>query len=174
MNRHPGGQKNTEYMIKIAGIPQGARILDMGAGAGETVRWLRKQGYSAKGIDLEPQDPVVEKGDFLNSGLEKESFDAIISQCAFFISGNTERALQEAYRLLKPGGFLMLSDLFSQKASLLLEGAGFETVYEEDLTAMWKEYYIEALWREDVVCSFPHIKCTYRLMIGRRKEDGSV
>ena len=51
MNGHPGGEEHTLHMLELAGIPAGGRILDLGAGAGESLRLLQRLGYRAEGID---------------------------------------------------------------------------------------------------------------------------
>ena len=174
MNRHPSGEAHTEAMLEHVVLPEGAGILDMGAGAGETVRLLRRKGLNARGIDLLPRSPLVEKGDLLHTGFPEKCFDAVISQCAFFVSGNVFGALREAHRILKTGGFLLLSDVFTEDPIFRLQSAGFAVLYSENLTGLWREYYLEALWKEDAACSFPHGKCTYWMLIGRRNENGSV
>ena len=55
MNRHPGGEAHTRRMIQLAALPAGARVLDLGAGAGEAVALLRALGYEAEGLDLRPR-----------------------------------------------------------------------------------------------------------------------
>ena len=174
MNSHPGGEAQTVAMLNAACLSPGAKILDAGAGAGETVLLLRSLGYDACGIDLVPRASCVQKGDFLNTGFPERSFDAVISQCAFFISGEMPRAVCEAWRVLKEGGLLLLSDVFTKPPAAVLHGAGFTVLHETDLTALWREYYFEMLWKEDAVCSLPHIRCTYHMLIGRRDDDGPV
>ena len=44
MKGHPGGEAHTRRMTELAALPGGARVLDMGAGAGEGVRLLRSLG----------------------------------------------------------------------------------------------------------------------------------
>ena len=44
MNGHPGGTEHTRRMIALADLPEGACVLDMGAGSGEAVRLLRAAG----------------------------------------------------------------------------------------------------------------------------------
>ena len=169
MRGHPGGEAHTRRMLELAGLPKGARILDMGAGAGETLALLRSLGFGALGLDREPRSPQVMQGDFLAAPFPSESFDAVISQCAFFVSGNVTGALGEAHRLLRPGGRLLLSDLFFQDPEPLLQAAGFTVLCVEDMTPLWREYYLEALWREDEPCCvIPRGKCSYRLLIGER------
>ena len=174
MNAHPGGEAHTLRMLELACLPAGAKILDAGAGSGDAVALMRRLGFDAQGIDILPRSPLVQKGDLLHTGFASGQFDAVLSECAFFVSGDPAQALREAHRLLKPGGTLMLSDVFAQEPLPLLEKAGFSLLAAEDLTEQWKEYYIEALWREEEPCPCPRVKCTYWLLIGRNKKDGFI
>ena len=176
MNGHPGGKAHTRRMLELAALPRGARILDMGAGAGETLALLRESGFDAAGIDLAPRAPEVLQGDFLAAPFPDGSFDAVISQCAFFVSGDAPGALREANRLLKSGGRLLLSDVFFEAPEPLLQSAGFAVLRAEDVTPQWREYYLEALWRDDApCCAVPKGKCSYWLLIaGKEKQDGHL
>ena len=170
MNGHPGGAAHTRRMLALAGLPAGARILDLGAGGGETVALLRELGYEAAGIDLAPRSPLVQTGDLLHSGFPDESFDAVLSQCAFYVSGDVPGALRESRRLLRPGGLLLLSDVFFVPPEPLMTEAGFSLLHGEDMTAQWKEYYIDAIWRGTADdCPHPGGKCRYYLIIARRE-----
>ena len=169
MNGHPGGEAHTRRMLALAGLEPGASVLDMGAGTGEAVRLLLSLGYDAKGLDLSPRGGAVAQGDFLRMPYTGESFDAVLSQCAFFVSGNVPGALREANRVLKPGGKLLLSDVFFEAPEPLLNAAGFEALTLEDMTDVWRAYYLEALWREDTpCCDIPCGKCRYWLVIARK------
>ena len=168
MNRHPGGDGHTRRLLELAALPEGARILDMGAGGGEAVRLMREAGFRAVGMDLEPRSELVAAGDFLHTGFADASFDGVLSQCAFFISGDPAGAVREAHRLLKPGGVLMLSDVFFERPAL----PGFRIRQEEDLTALWREYYLEMLWKEDTDCAcFPRGKCRYLSIVAVKEEE---
>ena len=170
MNGHPGGQTHTRRMLELAALPRGARILDMGAGAGETLRLLRALGFDAVGVDLAPRGEGVEQGNFLHLSFPDGSFDAVLSQCAFFVSGDVPGALREANRLLKRGGKLLLSDVFFEAPLPLMERAGFFVLSAEDMTPQWREYYLEALWREETdCCPLPKGKCSYWLLIAERR-----
>ena len=52
---HPGGEKHSRYLIELSFLEKGTKWLDMGAGDGSAVRLLRRLGYAAEGIDLEPR-----------------------------------------------------------------------------------------------------------------------
>ena len=176
MNSHPGGAEHTRRLLELAALPPGARVLDMGAGAGETLALLRERGFDALGIDLSPRSPQVLRGDLHAAPFPDGSFNAVISQCAFFVSGNVAGALREAYRLLKTGGLLLLSDVFFEAPAPLLTSAGFTVLHSEDVTPQWREYYLEALWREETdCCALPKGKCGYHIMIARKDGyDGPV
>ena len=169
MNGHPGGEAHTRRMLALAALQKGASVLDMGAGGGEAIKLLRNAGFDAYGIDLAPRSSEVTRGDFLHLPYLDGQFDAVLSQCAFFVSGDVPGALREAHRVLKPGGKLLLSDVFFQEPEPLLNAAGFEALTLEDMTDVWREYYLEALWREDAsYCEIRRGKCRYWLVIARK------
>ena len=154
MNGHPGGLEHSRYLHELSFLPAGSRWLDMGAGDGETVRLLKELGNRAMGIDLEPRGNDVEPMDFLHTSFEDGSFDGIISQCAFYVSGDVPGALKEAGRILRKGGKLVFSDVCSGVRDLIgyCRQAGFAVRHMEDMTDEWKEYYLEALWKDENTC----------------------
>ena len=151
---HPGGLEHSRYLHELSFLPAGSRWLDMGAGDGETVRLLRELGNEAAGIDLNPRGEDVEQMDFLHTSFEEGSFDGIISQCAFYVSGDVPGALKEAGRILRKGGKLVFSDVCSGVRDLIgyCRQAGFAIRHMEDMTDSWKEYYLEALWKDENTC----------------------
>jgi len=165
MMEQPGGEGHSRYLIELSFLPPPARWLDMGAGDGEAVRLLRSLGYEAEGIDLEPRGEDVTRGDYLRAPYADASFDGILSQCSFFVSGDVPAALREAGRMLRKGGKLVFSDVCEDVVKLLthVRQAGFSVRHMEDLTEQWKEYYLEALWKSEG-CSVPRMKkCSYVL-----------
>ena len=170
MLRHPGGEKHSRYLIELSFLDKGSKWLDMGAGDGSTVRLLRSLGYCAEGIDLEPRGKDVIRGNFLEAPWQDGFFDGILSQCSFYVSGNVSGALKEASRLLRTGGKLVFSDVTENVVQLLNQcrQAGFAVRHLEDLTDQWKEYYLEALWKEDNVCLSQGKKYSYVLFVCER------
>ena len=167
---HPGGEKHSRYLIELSFLDKGSKWLDMGAGDGSAVRLLRSLGYAAEGIDLEPRGKDVIRGDYLNAPWQEGFFDGIISQCSFYVSGDVPGALAEAGRLLRKGGKLVFSDVTENVVTLLNQcrEAHFAVRHLEDLTDEWKEYYLEALWKEDNVCLPQGKKFSYVLFVCER------
>ncbi len=167
MNGHPGGEQHSRYLIELSFLEPPAKWLDMGAGAGEAVGLLQSLGFEAQGIDLAPRGKKVTQGDYLHAPYPDGSFDGILSQCSFYVSGDVPRALREASRLLRRGGKLVFSDVTENVVELLglLRSAGFAVRHIEDLTDQWQEYYLEALWKEDVPCLPNGKKVSYILFV---------
>lgn len=176
MNRHPGGEEHTRRLLALAALPPGARVLDLGAGEGAAVALLRSLGYEAEGLDLAPRSDSVRAGDLLHAPYPDGSFDAVLSECAFFVSGDQRGAVYEAARLLKAGGKLLLADVFFAPPREVLAGTGLTILAQEERTAAWKEYYIEALWAGTAAdCPAPKGKCSYYLLVARKgEENGSA
>ncbi len=172
MTRHPDGKAQTMRLITLAGLSP-CKVLDMGAGSGEAVSLLRALGFDAIGIDKAGKNGVM-AGDFLRCPFPDGSFGAVLSECAFFVSGDPESALQEACRLLKKGGKLLLSDVAfgsGQTFQKSLQEAGFRVLAFSDETEEWKKYYIECIWNgtADLLCDCARRgKCGYYLAVCER------
>ena len=52
MNRHPGGVEHTRRMLALARLPEGASVLDLGAGDGETLALYQSLGWFQDAVDL--------------------------------------------------------------------------------------------------------------------------
>ena len=140
MYRHPGGETAVLNLIGRASLAPGAKVIDLGAGDGDAVRLLRALGYEANGVDITPGEDV-DSGDLFNLDCELGSFDAVLSQCTFLLTGDVPGAMAAAGRILRPGGILLYSDAVpgGEEALRLLE----------DETDGWREYIITALWKGD-------------------------
>ena len=155
-------------------------MLDLGAGSGETVRYLRSLGYDAAGIDREadvtlhsPGANPVTAGDMTALPFSDGTYDLCLAECSVAVCGDGLAALREAYRVLRPGGSLLLSDVFFAKENapcLSMPGpltlscwerefrrAGYVIEKISDETALWKEFFLESLWNDnadDAFCGF--------------------
>ncbi len=121
----PGGTLLTGRAVGFCRFPPGSDLLDVGCGAGATVEYLRKRHrLNAVGIDHSRRllEEAWERNLDLPLGLgtaEKipagqASKDGIVCECVLSLLARPERALAEFSRVLRPGGFLILSDLYER------------------------------------------------------------
>ena len=87
---HPGGTALTRRLLELAAAKPPARILDLGAGAGESVDFLRQQGFEADGIDRTaflPRGKVM-AGDMRALSFPDASYDLCMAECSISVCGD--------------------------------------------------------------------------------------
>ena len=121
---------------------RGGRALDLGCGTGNYTLELYKRGFSVVGADLSvemlkiaktklPDVPFV-RANAYSLPFKDESFDLILSVTMFEFLREPEKAVREIYRVLKPGGEVVIGTMNGRSSWFLfkrLKGLFVETAY---------------------------------------------
>lgn len=160
----PGGFDLTDRALALCKLPPGASVLDVGCGHGKTIQHLRARHHlRSVGVDISevmllsaqdtvPQAPCV-CADGSRLPFQNAVFDAVLYECVLSTVADKNRPVREAFRVLVPGGFFILSDLYDQRGSArsrhekLASDNGFTLVHWEDHSAELRRFCAQIILR---------------------------
>lgn len=128
----PGGFQITDEAVKLCRFTAGARLGDIGCGYGDTAKYLSvRYGFDVTGIDAD-EDVISRCADgvgyrFVRADARRLPFadcslDGLLYECSFSKMDEPDKALAEAFRTLKSGGRIALSDFYAAGAETNCRG----------------------------------------------------
>jgi arsenite methyltransferase len=156
--------------VALASLKEGEVVLDLGSGGGfDAFLAAKRVGDKGKVIGVDMTAEMLERaranakrgkyknvefrlGEIENLPVADASVDVVISNCVINLSPEKERVFREAYRALRPGGRLMVSDIvlleplpaFLKTKASLVACVGGAALKEDYMDAMRKAGFADA------------------------------
>jgi arsenite methyltransferase len=149
--------------VAIASLKQGETVLDLGSGAGfDCFLAANRVGEKGRVIGVDMTSEMIEKarqnakkgsyenvefrlGEIENLPAADNSIDVVISNCVINLAPDKRRVFKEAFRVLRPGGRFMISDLVLTRELPSAVKESVEAYVGCIAGAVKKEEYLEAI-----------------------------
>jgi ubiquinone/menaquinone biosynthesis C-methylase UbiE len=177
----PGGLTLTDRALEFCALPIGSRVLDVGCGPAASIEHLRVK-HQLEAIGLDPSEMLLRLGRRRDPALRliqspgeylpvaNDQFAAVLTECSLSVMRNSDRALAEFWRVLRAGGYLILSDIYARnpdgiealrslpidsclcgavsQAEIIdrVESAGFRVLLWEDHTSALNVFAARLIW----------------------------
>lgn len=173
---HPGGIELTKKLFNNSTLKSG-KALDIGCGKGESLNFLKENGFKAYGLDLSKKFKIENKSNYNNTEFtnwdlnneerlpfEDSYFDLILVECVLNLLDNREYILSEINRILSDKGLLLINDLMTLEDKNMgnlytlknwknaIDTSGFNIIYLEEEREILKQFILKNLWEGNNIC----------------------
>lgn len=140
----PGGIALTAEILTYSGLTPGSAVLDLGCGPGHTLA-LMASSFGLLPTGLDPSAAMLAKaarqaptaallqGTAIAIPCDSGSFDGVISECVLSLTGDIDASLWEMARVLKPGGLLLLTDIYRKESQPQVDLPGLKSCLTQAL-----------------------------------------
>lgn len=197
LHQHPGGLALTKKLIDYCNFTPGAKVLDVGCGAGTTVEYLSKC-YELQAVGVDIAEARLQQGRERSPDLQlmladgkmlpfaDAYFDGVTAECSLSVMPNPAAVFAEISRILRPGGKLAITDVFLPDSDSsagylnyhhlvnMLRDTGFTLVVWEDHSNFLREFvasYIMTHGSLQELCQcivIPKTKVGYFLLVAEK------
>lgn len=125
----PGGVALTAEIMDICRPGRGSAVLDVGCGPGHTLALLASK-YKLRPTGLDPSASMLARAVTRAPGARllqgrataipcgQLSFEMVIAECVLSLTGDIEMSLGEMYTVLRPGGVLVVTDIYKKRSEI--------------------------------------------------------
>ncbi len=152
----PGGLSLTKKSADTIGLNNRSSVLDIGCGPGGSLAFFSKEyGCRVSGVDISEKAVMnarhevphadIRIADAASLPFDDSMFDAVFMECTLTLFAEPEKAIKESFRVLKTGGWLVISSITKEGPELmnnggtdtgkltgLLKDTGFSSISVED------------------------------------------
>lgn len=129
---HPGGFELTKRTAQLCNLQKGLKVLDVSSGRGtQAIYYGKVFNVHVTGLDISKDmvDTATQRakdagmsenvkfviGDSQNLPFESNTFDVVINECAVGIPDDSQKVLDEMYRVVKPQGAIAIHETTFRK-----------------------------------------------------------
>lgn len=133
----PGGLESTKRALEFCKFKKGDNLLDLGCGKGRTIKYVWDNHHiNMWGLDISEElvrearelnknsNICIASGD--NTPFEDDEFNGVFAECTLSLMDNPENTINEINRIMKTGGYLVISDIYAKNTEYLPELKGFD------------------------------------------------
>lgn len=199
----PGGLELTRKAVDLCNLPANASVLDVASGAGSTLKYLNEEKrFQAVGLDLsldmlrfgQTHHPGLWliQGDCEKIPLPTGSQHALLTECAFSLTGGSDHTLREFHRVLSPDGRLIVTDIYIREVldprgldclsgTTCLSGAATEETIRRKLSnngfkiTTWQDHtLLFKQWLSHMVFKLGSLETFYRQLVHCEEDAESL
>jgi ubiquinone/menaquinone biosynthesis C-methylase UbiE len=128
----PGGFTLTDKAVKFCKLSSKDSIMDLGCGTGATLNYLCEK-YNISAVGLDPSQKLINKGKKIYKNLKficgkgekipfhNAEFNGVFAECTLSLMENLNNVIGDVFRILKPGGWFIITDVYARKTEFIHE-----------------------------------------------------